>query len=57
MEVYLGEGAGSRTVLVEDAVHTVHPLVGQELNLGLGDVECLACYITQALDHGGDIGQ
>lgn len=53
----MGEGAGSRTVLVEDAVHTVHPLVGQELNLGLGDVECLACYITQALDHGGDIGQ
>ncbi|KAF8840842.1 hypothetical protein BDN67DRAFT_599459 [Paxillus ammoniavirescens] len=53
---YLGEGAGSRTVLVGDAAHTVHPLAGQGLNLGLGDVECLARCIAQTLKHGGDIG-
>lgn len=55
-EAYLGEGAGSRTVLVGDAAHTIHPLAGQGLNLGLGDVECLARCIAQTLRHGGDIG-
>ncbi|KAH0836354.1 hypothetical protein J3R83DRAFT_7907 [Lanmaoa asiatica] len=54
-EAYLGEGAGSRTVLVGDAAHTIHPLAGQGLNLGLGDVECLARTIAQTLRHGGDI--
>lgn len=55
-ESYLGEGAGSRTVLVGDAAHTVHPLAGQGLNLGLGDVDVLSRCIVQALTHGGDIG-
>ncbi|KAF8142131.1 hypothetical protein EV363DRAFT_1469305 [Boletus edulis] len=55
-EAYLGEGAGSRTVLVGDAAHSIHPLAGQGLNLGLGDVECLSRCISQALRHGGDIG-
>ncbi|KAF8425362.1 hypothetical protein L210DRAFT_1060357 [Boletus edulis BED1] len=56
-EAYLGEDAGSRTVLAVDAAHTIHPLAGQGLNLGLGDVECLARCISQTLRHGGDIGQ
>ncbi|KAG2356251.1 hypothetical protein BDR07DRAFT_1464130 [Suillus spraguei] len=55
-ESYLGEGAGSRTVLVGDAAHTVHPLAGQGLNLGLGDVDALSRCIIQAVTHGGDIG-
>lgn len=55
-ESYLGEGAGNRTVLVGDAAHTVHPLAGQGLNLGLGDVDALSRCIIQALTHGGDIG-
>ncbi|KAG0705593.1 hypothetical protein DFH29DRAFT_906062 [Suillus ampliporus] len=55
-ESYLGEGAGSRTVLVGDAAHSVHPLAGQGLNLGLGDVDALSRCIIQALTHGGDIG-
>ena len=53
---YLGEGAGSRTVLIGDAAHTVHPLAGQGLNLGLGDVECLVRCISQSITRGGDIG-
>ncbi|KAJ7281633.1 ubiquinone biosynthesis hydrox [Mycena rebaudengoi] len=53
---YLGEGSGSRTVLVGDAAHTVHPLAGQGLNMGLGDVECLAKCIEAALLQGGDVG-
>jgi hypothetical protein len=52
-EAYLDEGARSRTVLVGDAAHTVHPLAGQGLDLSLGDVECLAQCITQTLKHGG----
>lgn len=55
-EAYLGEGAGSRTVLVGDAAHAIHPLAGQGFNSGLGDVECLVRCITQTLRHGGDIG-
>lgn len=54
---YIGEGAGSRTVLVGDAAHTIHPLAGQGLNMGLGDVESLARCVQNAVLQGGDIGQ
>ncbi|KAL9711672.1 putative ubiquinone biosynthesis monooxygenase [Leucoagaricus gongylophorus] len=55
-ESYLGEGAGARTVLIGDAAHTIHPLAGQGLNLGLGDVESLSRCIKTAVLSGGDIG-
>ncbi|KAK1221077.1 putative ubiquinone biosynthesis monooxygenase [Marasmius sp. AFHP31] len=55
-EAYIGEGKGARTVLVGDAAHTIHPLAGQGLNLGLGDVECLARCIENVVLAGGDIG-
>ncbi|KAJ3514987.1 hypothetical protein NLJ89_g2037 [Agrocybe chaxingu] len=55
-ESYLGEGHGARTVLVGDAAHTVHPLAGQGLNIGLGDVQCLSRCIENSLLAGGDIG-
>ncbi|KAI0831854.1 ubiquinone biosynthesis hydrox [Trametes gibbosa] len=53
---YIGDGAGARTVLVGDAAHTIHPLAGQGLNMGLGDVEALSGCIQRTLLAGGDIG-
>ena len=50
------EYIGSRTVLIGDAAHVVHPLAGQGLNLGLGDAAALARCVSTALALGGDIG-
>lgn len=51
-DTYIGE----RVALVGDAAHTIHPLAGQGLNQGQGDVESLAKTIQHAITHGQDIG-
>ena len=45
-----------RVALVGDSAHTVHPMAGQGLNLGLGDVECLARHYQTAQESGMDFG-
>lgn len=44
-----------RVVLVGDAAHTVHPMAGQGLNLGLGDVDFLVTCIVKAHRSGMDL--
>ena len=47
---------GPRVALIGDAAHTIHPMAGQGLNLGLADVEALTKYVRLAQDSGTDIG-
>jgi ubiquinone biosynthesis monooxygenase Coq6 len=51
-DTYIAE----RVALVGDAAHTIHPLAGQGLNQGQGDVQSLAKTIEYAVTHGQDIG-
>ncbi|SCW03091.1 LAFE_0G02740g1_1 [Lachancea fermentati] len=45
-----------RIALVGDAAHTTHPLAGQGLNMGQGDVESLLRALENASNRGLDIG-
>lgn len=45
-----------RIALIGDAAHTVHPLAGQGLNLGLMDAAYLANTVIKNLRTGNDIG-
>ena len=57
---YLGEsekgGLPRRTALIGDAAHTVHPMAGQGLNMGLGDAQALFETIEAGILEGADIG-
>lgn len=43
--------------LVADAAHTIHPLAGQGINLGLQDVAALAQELIRASERGRPLGQ
>ncbi|SCU99306.1 LAME_0G02652g1_1 [Lachancea meyersii CBS 8951] len=45
-----------RIALVGDAAHTTHPLAGQGLNMGQGDVESLVKVLEVASQRGLDLG-
>ncbi|AMD19564.1 HCL587Cp [Eremothecium sinecaudum] len=45
-----------RIALVGDAAHSTHPLAGQGLNMGQGDVESLVKALEKAVKRGLDVG-
>lgn len=45
-----------RIALIGDAAHSIHPLAGQGLNLGLGDAKALFMTIEGAVRRGQDLG-
>lgn len=47
---------GYRVALVGDSAHTVHPMAGQGLNIGLADVDALVTEIVNKNSVGMDIG-
>jgi len=53
---YARDFAAHRVALIGDAAHTIHPLAGQGVNLGLLDAACLAQELLQHSALGNDIG-
>ena len=47
---------GPRTVLIGDSAHRVHPLAGQGVNLGFGDVISLTRELDESLRAGAVLG-
>ena len=45
----------NRVILIGDAAHRIHPLAGQGLNLGYGDIVCLTDLLEQAVHNGSEI--
>ncbi len=46
----------TRTALIADAAHGIHPIAGQGLNLGMRDIGVLLDVLETALRNGQDIG-
>ncbi|QGR02098.1 2-octaprenyl-3-methyl-6-methoxy-1,4-benzoquinol hydroxylase [Ehrlichia ruminantium] len=46
----------NRVVLIGDAAHSIHPVAGQGLNLGIRDIDKLVSNIKSAKQYGIDIG-
>jgi 2-octaprenylphenol hydroxylase len=54
---HLDEYCDQGVCVIADAAHSIHPLAGQGINLGISDAIILAEEIERALDTDKDIGQ
>ncbi|WP_417605115.1 FAD-dependent oxidoreductase [Oceanimonas baumannii] len=54
---YSQQFCGTRWALIGDAAHTIHPLAGQGVNLGLQDAAALAETLMARHTEGKDIGE
>jgi len=54
---HVDEYVKPRIALIGDAAHTIHPLAGQGVNLGIADAKCLASLIKKASAQNRDFSQ
>lgn len=53
VSTYVSNGAA----IVGDAAHRIHPMAGQGVNLGFGDVKCLTEVLSAAAYRGANLGE